>query len=139
MRRRIADWLIAIAILAAWAILTHLSYNYEVCMSTKDLAAKYHLSTAIVESIIKDAKAQNFTVNGQGGWVLCSERLPRRGRYVLVARPPGYAGVPIEYLTAQCNTEYKGWTDPSNTRLTDSGRDPVYWFDGDLPGLPAPI
>lgn len=139
MRRRIVDWLIAIGILAVWAILTHLSYNYEVCMNTKDLAAKYHLSTTIVESILKDSQAQNFTVNGQGGWVLCSERLPNRGRYVLVARASGYSGVSIEYLTAQCNPEYKGWTDPSNTRLTDSGRDPAYWFDGDLPGLPNPI
>lgn len=74
-----------------------------------------------------------------GQWVWCGDggRMPPKNKYVLVARKSGYNGIKYEFMTAQYDAHYKGWTEVSNTRLTDSGDDPCWWFDGELPMLPA--
>jgi hypothetical protein len=60
-------------------------------------------------------------------WTPVSKSLPPVGTFVLAVRKSGYHNPEFEILTAQCDPDYKGWVDPGNTRLTDSGEDPVAW------------
>jgi hypothetical protein len=57
--------------------------------------------------------------------------------YVEVLRPSGYTTTPYEILTAQFDPNYKGWTDPANDRITDSGEGPKCWRPlSDMSNLP---
>lgn len=65
---------------------------------------------------------------------LVESTTPRK-RFLLVARLSGYVLTEWDYITAQYDPDYKGWVDPSNTCLTDSGSDPLYWTE--LPERPS--
>lgn len=83
----------------------------------------------VCEEAIEDAKDHSLDFKS------VADDPPPTGKYLEVLRRSGYTTTPFEVLTAQYDPSYKGWTDPGNTRLTDSGEDPIWWRE--LPEFPA--
>jgi hypothetical protein len=73
--------------------------------------------------------SENFVLVRKDEWTFKSIKdfPPPTSVFVEVMRDSGYITLPYEILTAQYVPDYKGWTKPSNDRLTDSGSDPTHW------------
>lgn len=72
-----------------------------------------------------------------GNFKRIDQHPPPRKKPLEVVRHSGYTTTKYEVLTAQFDPDYKGWVDPGNTRLRDSGDDPLWWRElPDLSTLP---
>ena len=59
--------------------------------------------------------------------IALEETAPPENTFLLIRRASGMTNTPYEYLTAQFNPSYKGWSDVHNERLTDNVSFPTHW------------